>query len=139
MKLAKLKCSKLQQGGFLEIAAAHARRSETEGGIPAGAVLVKNGEVIASSHDRRQQLNDPIAAAEMDCIRRAGRRSDQAELVLYSTRYPDMLIAGTMLQFAIGSLVIGLPVASNPAIALLQSKNIPVTFSPMDQCIALDA
>ncbi len=137
--MAKLKCSKLQQGSFLEIAAAHARQSETESGIPAGAVLVKNGEVIASSHDRSQQLNDPVAAAEMDCIRRAGRRSDQAELVLYTTRYPDMLVAGTILQFAIGALVIGLPETSNQAIHLLKIKNIPITFLPTDQCMALGA
>lgn len=129
--------TKLQSGDFLEIALQQARQSETEGGVAVGAVLVKNREVIASSHDRTRQLNDPIATAEMDCIRQAGRRNDQAELVLYTTRYPDRLVVGTMLQFAIGGLVIALPEISNHAISLLKTKNIPITFSPMQQSMAL--
>ena len=114
----------------MEMAAEQARQGAVAGGIAVGAVLVKNDEVISSSHDRSRQTNDPVAMAEMDCIRQAGRRNDQAQLTLYSTAYPNMLVAGTILQFSIGTLVIGLPETSNPAINLLINNNINVLFLP---------
>lgn len=119
---------------FLNAACAQARQSIVNGGIGVGAVMVRGGEVIARSHDRTTQLNDPIAVAEVDCIRQAGRRSDQKELTLYSTRYPDMLCAGTILQFSIGSLVIGLAPAATPEIVLLKDKNFPIVFCPHAEC-----
>ncbi len=124
---------------FLEMAADQARISANTGGLAVGAVLVKNDEIIASSHDRSRQLNDPIATAEMNCIRQAGRRNDQAQLTLYSTRYPDMLIAGTILQFSIGAMVIGLSETSDSVIKLLKNKNISLTFLPTEQCEKPDA
>ena len=116
---------------YLQIAKDQALKGAKQGGDSAGAVLIRGEEIIAQSHDQRRQHNNPIATAEMECIRLAGRRTDQSELVLYSTHYPDMLIAGTILQFSIGALVIGLPELSSPAIDLLKSKKVPVTFSPV--------
>ncbi len=107
------------------------------GGNRQGAVLAKAGKVIARSHNRSMQLNDPIAVAEMDCIRKAGRRNDQQELTLYTTRYPDMLVAGAIVQFSIGSVVIGLPEHRNPGLDYLSGKNVSVVFLPMDECSAL--
>lgn len=114
---------------YLDIACEEAQKSLVSGGVGAGAVLVKGDKVVARSHDQTRQINDPIAVAEVDCIRKAGRRNDQAELTLYSTRYPDMLSAGTILQFSIGSVVIGLQQSDTPELALLKDKNVPVTFS----------
>ena len=119
---------------FLDIACSEAKQSIVSGGIGAGAVMVKNDEVVAQSHDRTKQINDPIAVAEVDCIRKAGRRNDQAELTLYSTRYPDMLCVGTILQFSIGAVVIGLEQSDTPELTLLEDKGVPVTFSPHAQC-----
>lgn len=119
---------------FLDIACSEAKQSIASGGIGAGAVMVKNDEVVAQSHDRTKQINDPIAVAEVDCIRKAGRRNDQPELTLYSTRYPDMLCVGTILQFSIGAMVIGLTQSDTPELALLKDKGVPVTFSPHAHC-----
>ena len=116
---------------FLKIAVEQAELSA----INEGAVLVKGQTILASSPNRCQELNNPMATAEMECIRQAGRRSDQPDLVLYSSRYPDMLIAGTIVQFSIGSLVVGLTENSNQAIDFLDSKNVPVTFVKMDQSL----
>lgn len=120
--------------------------SAMESGSSAGAVLVKQdnnqsdnqSEQISTGSDRRALLNDPVAVAEMDCIRRAGRRSDQRELTLYSTRLPDMLVAGTVVQFAIGAVVIGLTEQSSPAIELLRERLVPVSFVNHAGCLALD-
>ncbi|MDJ0955678.1 MAG: nucleoside deaminase [Arenicellales bacterium] len=119
---------------FLDIACDEAQQSIMNGGIGAGAVMVKNEGVIAKSHDRTKQINDPIAVAEVDCIRKAGRRNDQTELILYTTRYPDMLCVGTILQFSIGAVVIGLEQSDTPELTLLKNKGVPVTFSPHAQC-----
>ena len=119
---------------FLDLAAQEALKGSISEQTRAGAILVKNQQVVAASYNRCQELNDPIATAEMDCIRKAGRRIDQAELTLYLTRYPGMLIAGTVLQFSIGQIVIGLKDKSNKAIVLLKSKNLPVVFWPNLQC-----
>jgi cytosine deaminase len=117
---------------FMKIARQQAQQNDADGSDSVGAVLVKGDEIIAKSDDQRLKRNNPIATAEMECIRLAGRRTDQTELVLISTRYPDMLLAGTMLQFSIGGLVIGMSETSNPAIRLLKSKNIPVSFLPLN-------
>ena len=123
----------MSPSNFLAMAAIEAQLAAVEGESAVGAIIVKGDEVIAKSHDRRIQHNNPIATAEMECIRLAGRRNDQAELTLYSTAYPDMLTAGTILQFSIGALVIGQPLTSTPAIELLLSKSVPVTFFPANE------
>ena len=104
-----------------------------------GAVLIKDGLVVACSRDRRRELNDPIATAELDCIRRAGRRNDQPMLTMVITDLPDMLAAGTILQFSIGSIVIGTHQATNTAVSLLESKGVAVNFIPHEGCIQLNA
>jgi creatinine deaminase len=119
----------MSYASYLQIARDQAQAEKSDIKLTA-AVLVKGEEVVAMSLDRRQQDNNPIATAEMECIRLAGRRTDQAALTLISTDYPDMLIAGTILQFSIGALVVGLPEISTPAIELLVSKGVPVTFCP---------
>ena len=122
---------------FLDIACNEARNSSDEGGIRAGAILTIGDESVAQSGDQSIQLNDPVAVAELNCIRQAGRRSDQPQLTLYSTRYPDMLTAGTILQFSLGKLVIGLPESSSQAIELLQSRGVTLEFVDHKGCVAL--
>ncbi|MEM7196151.1 MAG: deaminase [Pseudomonadota bacterium] len=122
---------------FLAEAAAEARKSVAEGGKGVGAVLVKDETIVARSCDRTHQLNDPIAVAEMDCIRRAGRRADQSELTLYSTGYPDMLTAGTLLQFSIGALVVGRTALNSDSLKLLAERQLPVKFIPHTDCTSL--
>ncbi len=113
---------------IFELAVDNARVSKDHGDEPTGAVLVKEGEVIASSRNRVRELNDPIAVAEMDCIRQAGRRSDHRKLTLYTTRYPDMLVAGTLVQFSVGRIAIGMPPTSSEPVTFLQENNIEVEF-----------
>ncbi len=127
---------------YLGIACEQGKLAKEANEQPAGAVLAKgeDGEqdreklVISKSHEQCQSLNDPIATAEMDCIRRAGRRNDQQQLTLYTSRYPDMLCAGTLLQFSIGALVIGLPATESPALNLLSERGFSVSFIPHSGC-----
>ena len=119
---------------LLDAAVEQARSGNAPPGRRAGAVIAKAGSIVARSCDRTLELDDPIAVAEVDCIRMAGRRSDQNELTLYTTRYPDMLCVGTVLQFSIGSVVIGLERISSAELALLHAKGVPVVHEPHQGC-----
>jgi cytosine deaminase len=92
---------------FLRLAYQQALKSYQEGGLPIGAVLTQDGEVLAAGHNRRVQDGDPIAHGEMDCLRKAGRRPGYAGTVLYTTLSPCMMCSGTVLQFGIPVVVIG--------------------------------
>ena len=58
---------------FMKKAILEARKSLNEGGIPIGAVLVADNNIIGSGHNRLLQTNSTIKHAEMDCIEYAGR------------------------------------------------------------------
>ncbi len=130
-KLAKSQLGILHPMGhkeFLRLAKEQAEIGKSEGGISVGAVLTKGEEIVGRGHDRTQQLNDPIAVAELDCLRSAGRRNDYSRLTLYSTHFPTMLVAGVIIQFGIGQLIVGKQGHYSESIAkLLLSKHVPVT------------
>ncbi|WP_271424133.1 nucleoside deaminase [Aequorivita sinensis] len=80
-----------------------------EGGIPVGAVLVHNGEIIGRGHNKRVQKDSPIIHAEMDAIENAGRQSVSVykESILYTTLSPCPMCAGAILHYGIPKVVIG--------------------------------
>lgn len=122
---------------FLRLALAQAEESYREGGVPIGAVLVEDGRVIASGHNRRVQDGDPIAHGEMDCIRRAGRRPRYDRVTLYTTLSPCMMCAGTVVQFGIPRVVIGEDsnFAGNPG--FLRQRGVDVRLLNDPACIDL--
>ena len=84
---------------FIKSALKEAEKGLKEGGIPIGAVLVKNGEIIGRGRNKRVQEKDPIAHAEIDCLRNAGRIGSYKDTVLYSTLMPCYLCAGAVVEF----------------------------------------
>lgn len=92
---------------LMQLAYEQARKSYDQGGLPIGAVLTEDGEVLAAGHNRRIQDGDPIAHGEMDCLRRAGRRPSYGSTVLYTTLSPCMMCSGTVVQLGIPRVVIG--------------------------------
>lgn len=89
------------------LALEEARKGYDSGGVPVGAVLVEDGEIVGRGYNQRVQKEDPIAHGEMDCIRNAGRRSRYDNTTLYTTLAPCMMCSGTIVQFGIGRVVIG--------------------------------
>ena len=117
---------------FLKLAEEQGAIGKREGGEPVGSILAKGDEIVGCGHDRTRQLNDPIAIAELDCFRNAGRRSDYSELTLYSTHYPNMLVAGVVIQFGIGQLIVGDQGSCDGSVArLLSSKRVRLTVLPL--------
>ncbi len=92
---------------FTKEALKEAKRGLSEGGIPIGAVLVRNGKIIGRGHNRRVQKNSPILHAEIDCLQNAGRIKNYKGTVLYSTLMPCYLCSGAIVHFGIKKLVVG--------------------------------
>lgn len=92
---------------FMKSAIEEAKKGLSEGGIPIGSVLVKEGRIIGKGHNQRIQKGDPMAHAEIDCLRNAGRIGSYKDTVLYSTLMPCYLCAGAVVQFGIKKVVVG--------------------------------
>lgn len=91
----------------MKLAIEEATKSLTEGGIPIGSVLVREGQVLAKGHNKRVQENNPILHGEMDCLNNAGRIGSYRNTVIYSTLMPCYMCAGTIVQFKIPKVVVG--------------------------------
>lgn len=97
----------MPQDPFLKAALEEARKGYGEGGIPIGSVLVRAGKIIGRGHNRRVQQGDPMAHAEIDCLRQAGRIGNYKDTVLYSTLMPCFLCSGAIVQFKVPKVVAG--------------------------------
>ena len=92
---------------FLRAAIDEAKKGLSEGGLPIGSVLVRDGQIIGRGHNRRVQHGDPMAHAEIDCLTKAGRQKTYADTVLYSTLMPCYLCTGAVIQFGVPKVVVG--------------------------------
>jgi len=77
----------------MQAAIDEAKKGRDAGGIPIGSVLVKEGKIIGAGHNQRVQQNAPMAHAEMDDLKQAGRVGSYKEMTLYSTLMPCYLSA----------------------------------------------
>ena len=95
---------------YMEIALQEARIAAASGEIPVGAVVVLNGELIAQAHNRREELQSPLAHAEALAIELAAKRMKSwrlEESLLYVTMEPCIMCVGAILQARIERLVFG--------------------------------
>jgi tRNA(adenine34) deaminase len=87
------------QISFMELALEEARSAASRGEVPVGAVLVKDGEVLAQDGNRTLELNDPTAHAEVLVIRTACEKLDSQRLTgcdLYVTLEPCQMCSGAI-------------------------------------------
>ncbi len=95
-------------------ALAAARQGADAGEVPVGAVVVKDGEVIAVAHNAPRAMHDPTAHAEMLAIRAAAAKLGDERLAgcdLYVTLEPCPMCAGAIQHARIGRIYYG---ASDP-------------------------
>ncbi|MDZ7841271.1 MAG: nucleoside deaminase [Gammaproteobacteria bacterium] len=119
---------------YMALAREEARTGYEEGGVPVGAVMVENGEVIGRGHNRRVQDGNPVSHGETDCMKNAGRRPDYANVTMYTTLSPCMMCAGTIIQFGIGRVVVGEDVNFPGNIEFLRSRGVDVTLMDDPAC-----
>jgi len=87
-----------------------ARAALAHDDVPVGAVVVRNGEVIAARHNERELTGDPTAHAEVLALRDAAQvvghwRLDDCTLVV--TLEPCAMCAGALVNARVGHLVYG--------------------------------
>ncbi len=78
--------------------------------IPVGAVIVRDGAVIARGHNETESRNDPTAHAEMIAIQRAAEITGFYRLTdceMYVTLEPCAMCAGAIVQARIPKIYIG--------------------------------
>jgi tRNA(adenine34) deaminase len=78
--------------------------------VPVGAVIVKNGELIAKAHNQPISTNDPTAHAEILALRKAGKKEKNYRLVgatLYVTLEPCLMCLGALMHARIDRIVFG--------------------------------
>jgi len=95
---------------FMRLALAQAKKAGQAGEVPIGAVLVKNSTVLAEDHNRREELNDATAHAELLVLRHAGMSLGGWRLsgcTLYVTLEPCPMCAGAMVLARIDRMVFG--------------------------------
>lgn len=95
---------------FMEMALEEARQAAWEGEIPVGAVLVREGRVVARNHNRREQDRDATAHAEVLVLREACRQLGRwrlSDTALYVTLEPCPMCAGAIWNARVGRLVYG--------------------------------
>jgi tRNA(adenine34) deaminase len=89
-----------------------ARAALTHDDVPIGAVVVRDGSVIAARHNEREAAKDPTAHAEVLALRDAARVVGSWRLTdctLYVTIEPCIMCAGALVNARIGRLVYGAP------------------------------
>ena len=94
----------------MRMALREAERGAREGEVPVGAVLVREGRVLARAHNRPIHLHDPSAHAEILALRRAARKLRNYRLEgcdLYVTIEPCAMCAGAIVQARLRRTVFG--------------------------------
>ena len=99
---------------FMQLALEQADMAEAKGDVPVGAVVVHDGQVIATGHNLREVDQDPTAHAELIAIRRAAEVLGSWRLegcTVYVTLEPCPMCSGLMVLSRIERCVYG---ASDP-------------------------
>lgn len=96
---------------IMAAALAEAERAASEGEVPVGCVIVRDGEIIASAHNRCEADHDPTAHAEILAIQKAceklgGWRLEECEI--YVNLEPCPMCAGAIMNSRISTVVYGL-------------------------------
>jgi tRNA(adenine34) deaminase len=93
---------------FMELALAEARRAWDRGEVPVGAVVVRDGEVVATGFNQPIGSHDPSAHAEIVALRAAAARLGNYRLPgceLYVTLEPCAMCSGAMMHARLARVV----------------------------------
>ena len=95
---------------FMRLAMREAERALEHEDVPIGAVLVRDGEVVAAAHNERELRQDPTAHAEILALREAARVEGSwrvLDAVLYVTLEPCAMCAGAIVLARVPRVVYG--------------------------------
>lgn len=111
---------------FMREALAEARAAAAVGEVPIGAVVVRDGEIVARAHNRRELDQDPSAHAEFAAVCAAAQalgRWRLSDCTVYVTLEPCCMCAGLMVNARVGRCVYGASDAKAGALGSLYDLN----------------
>lgn len=106
---------------WMELALAEARAAQEAGEVPVGAVIVKDGELLATGQNRNLRNHDPSAHAEIVALRAAGERLGNHRLEdceIYVIVEPCAMCSGALVHSRVKRLVYG---AKDPKAGAVES------------------
>ena len=119
---------------YMKKALDEAQQAYTEGEIPVGAVIVKDGEIIACAHNNRELTGDATGHAEILVIREACSKLGGWHLddcTLYVTLEPCPMCMGAIINSRLGRVVFGAKDAKAGACgSVLDLRNYPLNHKP---------
>ena len=95
---------------WMALAIKQAVKADKKGEVPVGAVLVKDGQLIAQAHNQPISHNDPTAHAEIQVLRIAAKQQRNYRLVgstIFVTLEPCAMCLGAMMHARIKRIVFG--------------------------------
>lgn len=125
----------MENADFMTLALKAAKESAAEGEVPVGAVIVRNGEVVAIGRNRREIVKDALSHAEIEAIRTAcavlgGWRLWECEM--FVTLEPCPMCAGAILNARIRKVTFGAYDTKNGAVeSVLRMFDYPFTHKPL--------
>ena len=133
---------------FMSLAIEEAKKSSELGEVPVGAVVVKDGQIVAISSNKREQIKDATAHAETEVIRQACEKLGRwrlSDCELYVTLEPCPMCAGAILNAKINRVVYGAKDPRGGALgSLIDLRSYPFYHKPIvedgvmaDECKAL--
>jgi len=87
-----------------------AKKAGSRDEVPVGAVIVMDNQLLSHGYNLRENLQTPLAHAELIAIHRAAKKLNSWRLInctLYATLEPCIMCAGTILQARIPNLIFG--------------------------------
>jgi cytosine/creatinine deaminase len=121
---------------MMALAVGQARISLEEGGVPVGAVLAADAQVVAAGHNERVQRGDPVAHGEIACLRNAGRRPTYHDTTLYTTLSPCQMCTGAILLFQIPRVVVGEAETFEGDLGFLADRGVEIVLLEDEGCVA---
>lgn len=95
---------------FLAKALFYAKKAYSENEVPVGAIIVKDGKIIASGYNQTIKKNDPTAHAEIIVLKKASQKLKNYRLnntILYVTKEPCVMCAGALVNARVKEVVFG--------------------------------
>jgi tRNA(adenine34) deaminase len=95
---------------WMKVALNQALKAKAEGEVPVGAVIVQNQKLIAKAFNQPISKNDPTAHAEIQALRKAGKKLENYRLVdtiLYVTLEPCSMCLGAIIHARCARIVFG--------------------------------
>jgi cytosine deaminase len=123
---------------LLDVAIEEARLGLSEGGIPIGAALFDHtGTILGRGHNRRVQEGDPSVHGETDAFRKAGRQRTYRDKIMVTTLAPCWYCSGLVVQFRIGTVVVGESQTFQGGIDWLRERGVAVVEMNSRECVDL--